>query len=156
MPSHRGNGTPLPLDPATSADALAALEFQAVLDVVAGYAAGPLGAGQLRARRPTADAGWIRWELALVGELLAVLRRGDHARRLVAEACAGCSATPAEMPERIRDLLRTLGLPHTLAVAGVPRDALPDMAQAADAVRLSNNPRRLTTAHALGILERAF
>ena len=78
VPSHRGNGTPLPLDPATSADALAALEFQAVLDVVAGYAAGPLGAGQLRARRPTADAGWIRWELALVGELLAVLRRGDR------------------------------------------------------------------------------
>lgn len=78
VPSHRGSGTPLPLDPATSADALAALEFQAVLDVVAGYAAGPLGASQLRTRRPTADAGWIRWELALVGELLAVLRRGDR------------------------------------------------------------------------------
>lgn len=80
----------------------------------------------------------------------------EHARRLVAEACAGCNAAPEEMPDRIRDLLRTLGLPHTLAAAGVPRDALPAMAQAADAVRLSNNPRRLTTAHALGILERAF
>jgi DNA mismatch repair protein MutS2 len=66
------------LDPATSADALSALEFQAVLDVVAGYAAGPLGAAQLRARRPTDDSGWIRSELALVGEILAVLRRGDR------------------------------------------------------------------------------
>lgn len=78
VPSHGGSGTPLPLNPATSADALAALEFQAVLDVVAGYAAGPLGAAQLRARQPTADIGWIRWELALVGEILAVLRRGDR------------------------------------------------------------------------------
>ncbi len=78
VPSYQGSGTPLPLDPATSADALAALEFQAVLDVVAGHAAGPLGAAQLRARRPTDDRGWIRWELALVGEILAVLRRGDR------------------------------------------------------------------------------
>lgn len=78
VPSHGGSGTPLPLNPATSADALAALEFQAVLDVVAGYAAGPLGAAQLRSRQPTADIGWIRWELALVGEILAVLRRGDR------------------------------------------------------------------------------
>ena len=78
VPSHGGSGTPLPLNPATSADALAALEFQAVLEVVAGHAAGPLGAAQLRARRPTADIGWIRWELALVGEVLAVLRRGDR------------------------------------------------------------------------------
>ncbi|MDX2261948.1 MAG: Smr/MutS family protein [Gemmatimonadales bacterium] len=78
VPSHGGSGTPLPLNPATSADALAALEFQAVLEVVAGHAAGPLGAAQLRARQPTADLGWIRWELALVGEVLAVLRRGDR------------------------------------------------------------------------------
>ncbi len=78
VPSHRGNGTPLLLDPATSADALAALEFQSVLEVLAGLAAGPLGAAQLRARRPSGDADWIRWELALVGELLVVLRRGDR------------------------------------------------------------------------------
>lgn len=78
VPSHAGNGTPLPLDPANSADALASLEFQSVLEVVAGQAAGPLGAAQLRARRPTGDADWIRWELALVGEVLAVLRRGDR------------------------------------------------------------------------------
>lgn len=78
VPSHRGSGTPLPLSPATSADALAALEFQAVLDVVASHTVGPLGAAHLRARRPTANIPWIEWELALVGEVLAVLRRGER------------------------------------------------------------------------------
>lgn len=59
-----------------SADALAALEFEHVLDVVADGAVGPLGAGAIRARAPTDDVAWIRNELALVGEVLAVLRRG--------------------------------------------------------------------------------
>lgn len=77
VPSLTRDGTPVCLDPAVSADALAALEFEPVLDVVASYAAGPLGAAALRARRPTDDAAWIRHELALVGEVLAVLRRGS-------------------------------------------------------------------------------
>ena len=59
-----------------SADALAALEFEHVLDVVADFAVGPLGAAALRARLPTDDIDWIRAELRLVGEVLAVLRRG--------------------------------------------------------------------------------
>ncbi|MES1259243.1 MAG: hypothetical protein ABUL71_01515, partial [Gemmatimonadota bacterium] len=59
-----------------SADALAALEFEHVLDVVADCAAGPLGAAALRARLPTDDVEWIGAELALVGEVLGVLRRG--------------------------------------------------------------------------------
>jgi DNA mismatch repair protein MutS2 len=66
------------LDPATSATALAALEFEHVLDVVADHAAGPLAAAALRARLPTDDPEWIRTELALVGEVLAILRRGDR------------------------------------------------------------------------------
>ena len=68
--------TPVCLDPAMSADALAALEFEHVLDVVADGAVGPLGAVAIRARAPTDDVAWIRNELALVGEVLAVLRRG--------------------------------------------------------------------------------
>ncbi len=59
-----------------SADALAALEFEHVLDVVADFAVGPLGAAALRSRLPTDDIDWIRAELRLVGEVLAVLRRG--------------------------------------------------------------------------------
>ncbi len=71
------DGTPSPLDPAHSADALDALEFEVALEVVAEYAVGPLGAEALRARRPSADADWIRFELAYVGEIVALLRRGE-------------------------------------------------------------------------------
>jgi DNA mismatch repair protein MutS2 len=48
-----------------------------VLDLVTGYAAGPLGAGRVRARRPTLDLDWIRLELARVGEVAGLFRRGD-------------------------------------------------------------------------------
>ncbi|MES2306048.1 MAG: Smr/MutS family protein [Gemmatimonadota bacterium] len=71
------DGTPSPLDPAHSADALDSLEFEVALEVVAEYSAGPLGAEAIRARRPSTDADWIRFELAYVGELLALLRRGE-------------------------------------------------------------------------------
>ncbi|MGH7593738.1 MAG: MutS-related protein, partial [Gemmatimonadales bacterium] len=77
MPSLTRDGTPACLDPAMSAEALAALEFADVLDVVASSAAGPLGAAALRARLPTDDRNWIGRELELVGEALAGLRRGD-------------------------------------------------------------------------------
>lgn len=77
VPSHSGDGTPSPLNPAMSASALEALEFGAVLDDVADAAAGPLGAAALRARGPTDNVEWIRAELALVAEVLAVQRRGD-------------------------------------------------------------------------------
>ena len=71
------DGTPSLVDPTTSADALDALEFEVALEVVAEYTVGPLGAEALRARRPSDDADWIRYELAHVGELLAYLRRGE-------------------------------------------------------------------------------
>ena len=76
VPPLARDGTPVCLDPAMSADALAALEFEHVLDVVADAAVGPLGAEAIRRRMPTDDIDWIRGELALVGEVLAVLRRG--------------------------------------------------------------------------------
>ena len=70
-------GTPLPLPPGDAAGALATLEFAAVLDRVAGHAVGPAGAARVRARVPTADLAWARHELALVGEGMALVRRGE-------------------------------------------------------------------------------
>lgn len=72
-----GVGTPLHFPPVADDDTLATLEFGGALEAVAGHAAGPLGAARLRARRPSADAAWIRRELAHVGEALALVRRGD-------------------------------------------------------------------------------
>lgn len=80
----------------------------------------------------------------------------EHARRGVLDACAAFGVAPGDMPERMRDLLGALDLPATLRAAGVPREALPQMAGAADTVRLSNNPRRFSLADALGVLERAY
>ena len=68
---------PEPLPEARAAEALETIEFAAVLDVVAGWAAGPLGAARVRARRPTEDVRWIREELARVGEAAGLFRRGD-------------------------------------------------------------------------------
>jgi DNA mismatch repair protein MutS2 len=70
-------GTPLPLSAPESWDALDTLEFAAVLELVAGLAAGPLGAERVRSRRPSDDIGWIRGELARVSEVAGLLRRGD-------------------------------------------------------------------------------
>lgn len=68
-------GTPLPLPGEAVDAALDTLEFGAVLDAVAARAAGPLGAARIRARRPSADLGWIRGQLASVEELAALARR---------------------------------------------------------------------------------
>ncbi len=57
---------------------LGAIEFPAVLDLVAACAAGPLAAAELRERLPQTDSDWIVTELGLVGELLAALRRGER------------------------------------------------------------------------------
>jgi len=54
-----------------------ALEFTSVLEVVAGYAKGPLGKARVLARRPSADREWVRAELAPLGELLACYGNGN-------------------------------------------------------------------------------
>jgi DNA mismatch repair protein MutS2 len=61
-----------------TADALAVLEFPAALALVAARAEGPLGAAAILKRWPTDDRDWIVAELELVGELLALLRRGER------------------------------------------------------------------------------
>jgi DNA mismatch repair protein MutS2 len=70
-------GTPLPLTAPENWDALDTLELAAVLDLVAGFAAGPLGAERVRSRRPADDIEWIRGELARVAEVAGLIRRGD-------------------------------------------------------------------------------
>jgi DNA mismatch repair protein MutS2 len=70
-------GTPLPLPPEHSKDALETLEFDPVLQLVAAHAIGPLGAARVLGRRPTTDIEWIGAELARVAEVAALFRRGD-------------------------------------------------------------------------------
>lgn len=62
---------------ADQAGALETLEFPAVLEVVAGYAVGPLGGDAIRRRHPSTDLNWIRHELTLVAELLRAFGRGE-------------------------------------------------------------------------------
>jgi DNA mismatch repair protein MutS2 len=61
-----------------SAAGLAAIEFDAVLDVVAEFASGPLGGDAIRALRPSCDIEWVRRELTEVGELLDLFKRGER------------------------------------------------------------------------------
>ena len=77
VPTDAGGGTPSPLPADRSADGLETIELGPVLDLVAGHAAGPLGAERVRARRPTLDLDWIRLELARAGEAAGIFRRGD-------------------------------------------------------------------------------
>ncbi len=62
--------TPSTLNPGPTEAALRAIEFDAVLDLVAQHTAGALGASAIRARRPGTDVPWIHAELADVGEVL--------------------------------------------------------------------------------------
>jgi DNA mismatch repair protein MutS2 len=70
-------GTPSVLQDLLTLDALDTIEFGAVLDLVAGRAAGPLGAERVRRRRPTTDSSWIARELARVEQVAALFRRRD-------------------------------------------------------------------------------
>ena len=77
VPTMTEAGTPSPLPEERTADGLEAIELESVLEVVAGHAAGLLGAARVRGRRPTLDLDWVRQELARVGEVAALFRRGD-------------------------------------------------------------------------------
>ena len=68
------NGVPVPTGAGTPLDIL---DFGDALDAVAGFAAGPLGAESIRARRPVTELGLIREELAAVGEVLTLERTGN-------------------------------------------------------------------------------
>lgn len=74
--AHRSAGTPFPLPPQASAAALAVLEFSSALELVASFAAGPLGADRIRARHPVDGMAWIAGELAPIAELLGLFAEG--------------------------------------------------------------------------------
>ena len=59
---------------------LQTLEFPAALDLVAGHAAGPLGAARVRSRTPATDPATIRDALAQVAELAGFLLTDDTLR----------------------------------------------------------------------------
>jgi DNA mismatch repair protein MutS2 len=82
VPAQMQGGTPLPLPAEQCADALETIEFAPVVELVASYAAGPLGMSRVLGRRPTDDLAWIGAELARAGEVAGLFRRGD---RLLAE-----------------------------------------------------------------------
>ncbi len=111
-------GTPSPFPGVASEVVLAQLEFGAVLDVVAAFAAGPLGAAAVRARRPVADADLVGGELERVDALARLLRQGDPFR-----------------PEPVADLAPVLSL---LAVPGAVAEgpALADLQRALAAMQL--------------------
>jgi hypothetical protein len=93
VPTDTEAGTPSPLPNQRTADGLEAIELELVLEAVAGFAAGPLGAARVEARRPTLDLEWIRRELARVGEVAAfpALSRGCGSR-------AACSTARSSSP----------------------------------------------------------
>ena len=96
-------GTPSALDllPPVSPgweSALEALEFDAVVADVAGFAVGPLGARRVLSRRPTSDLQWARAELAEVEELARLERAGT-----------GIAAEPVPEIERTLARLRIAG-----------------------------------------------
>lgn len=71
---------------------------------------------------------------------------------------AGSPAITAERGvERLAELARECGVPQKLSAVGVPRDAIPRMAQAAMTVTrlLKNNPRPVSEADAIRIYEAA-
>jgi DNA mismatch repair protein MutS2 len=94
VPTESEAGTPSPLPAERSADGLETIELGPVLELVAGFAAGPLGAARVRARRPTLDLRWIALELARVGETAGLFRKGDA---LLAEAVPDVSTALARL-----------------------------------------------------------
>ena len=75
--AHQSADTPFQLPPEAVAAALSVLEFTAAVELVAGHAAGPLGADRVRGRRPSADPIWVEGELAPITELLELFAQGD-------------------------------------------------------------------------------
>lgn len=77
VPMTRFSGTPSSFAPVLSADAAEQIEFGQVLELVAQRAVSQVGGHSVRRRFPGAAADAVQDELAAVGELCALLDRGD-------------------------------------------------------------------------------
>ncbi len=72
-----GTPSPFPLMHVCAGASLDVLEFSSAMDLVAGMAAGPLGAEAVRARVPSSNPEWIRYQLGLAEELLVLRSQGE-------------------------------------------------------------------------------
>ena len=101
---------------ALSSDALETIEFAAVLDLVAAFAAGEGGADRVRGLRPSADHAWVVAELALVEEVTALYRRGD---RIEAEPVPELSQSLRRLRVEgsVLDAMELAAVAHMLAAA---------------------------------------
>lgn len=116
VPSQQHGGTPSALADGWTDEVRQTIELDAALAAVASRAAGPLGAASIRARRPLLDLDRIRTELARVGEIAALLRKGDG---LPAEAVPELAPTLARLrlEGSVLDPAELLAVRRTLAAA---------------------------------------
>jgi len=112
VPASEDAGTPFALPGRPGDEGLEALEFGAALDLVAGLAAGPLGAARIRARRPSIDLAWCRAELADVEEVRRLVRErrapSPAAVQDIGVALAGLRVEGAVLDGRVLVELRRL------------------------------------------------
>lgn len=87
-----------------------------------------------------------------------VSRHAALARALGAPDSRDDATDAARLPGRLRSLLTDCGIPGGLARQGIPRDALPRLAEAGLQVTrlLKANPRPVSSADALGIFSAAY
>jgi DNA mismatch repair protein MutS2 len=132
VPAQMQGGTPLPLPAEQTADALDTIEFGPVLELVAANAVGSLGAARVRGRRPTDDLPWIRAELARVGEVAGLFRRGDG---LLAEPIPDVTRTLARLriAGSVLEGVELAALQRALAAARVIQADLHRVAESAPA-----------------------
>ena len=131
-------GTPSPLAETVSAEALDTIEFAGVLELVAGYAVGPLGALRIRSRWPTDDLVWIQQQLDGIEEIAGLLRRGD---RLLAEPIPDVTSALARLriEGSVLDGAELAALLRMLLAARAVHD---DLKRVADLAPLASSLRR--------------
>jgi len=111
-------GTPLPFSAsAWENDTLETLEFAAVLERVARYAAGPLAAARIKARRPSIDPDAIAHALGTVAEAAALVRGGEG---LTIDAApeAGSVLKRLQLDGSVLEAAELVSVRRLLAVAG--------------------------------------
>ena len=96
------------------------------------------------------------WNAGVTDDDCADPRGAADVRARVSLTASLLGVSPEQMPEAVRVLLSSIGLPATLKDAGVDPDAIADMASRVDPVRLSNNPRRFTGETLADLLQRAY
>jgi len=77
-------------------------------------------------------------------------------RERVQLAASLLGVEPAGLPDVVRAVIASVGLPSSLSDAGIPRDAIASLARSVDPVRLGNNPRKLSHEDAERLLTDAF